>query len=119
MNQLKVFRNEILVEENEVLDEMFFITNGRVKVDFMYKNIQHKILYLRKREHFGEVCILLDEKSPVQLRVVSDYAELFLIKKIDMIKVNLDGNKKFKELFEVSYHNFSIIKYKIKFIKYK
>ncbi len=47
-----------------------------------------KILGIRNNEHFGDVLIFLEERSPLRLRVRSKKCELFFLKKIDAIKIS-------------------------------
>ena len=47
-----------------------------------------KILEIRKNEHFGDVFMLLNKKSPLYARVISRKADLLLLKKLDAFAIS-------------------------------
>ena len=47
-----------------------------------------KILDIRKNEHFGDVYMFLNKKSPFYIRVKSKVADLLIIKKIDALNIS-------------------------------
>ncbi len=105
INKIKGHRNEIVLARSEHLDEIFFLKSGKIRIEYPYKNKTYKLLDLRRHEHFGEVLIVNGERSPVQLRIVTDYAEILLVKKSDFLSINLQDNEKFKEIYSVSGRN--------------
>ena len=53
------------------------------------KNIIYvKILWIRENEHFGDVLMFLEQRSPLRVRVRSKKGELFFLKKVDAIKIS-------------------------------
>ena len=54
--------------------------------EFMYQNF--KILDIRKNEHFGDVLMFSNERSPLCAIVKSRKAELFYLKKSDAIEIS-------------------------------
>ena len=53
------------------------------------KNIQiFKILEIRKNEHFGDILMFLNQRSPLNLRVKTKKAELFFLNKTDAIDIS-------------------------------
>ena len=48
---------------------------------------QLKILDLRSNEHFGDVLMILNEKSPVTIKVKSKKAELSYFKYYELLKI--------------------------------
>lgn len=73
-----------------------------------YQNI--KIIEIRRNEHFGDVLIFLNERSPLSVKTKTKYAELFLMKKMDLIQLTTD----FPEIFEQIYIKSSYNMYQIK-----
>ena len=52
-------------------------------------NVQiFKILEIRKNEHFGDILMFLNERSPLLLRVKTKKAELFFLNKTDAIDIS-------------------------------
>ena len=50
------------------------------------KNISYvRILSIRENEHFGDVLMFLEQRSPLRVRVRTKKAELFFLKKIEVI----------------------------------
>jgi hypothetical protein len=47
-----------------------------------------KIIELKTNEHFGDVLMLLNRRCPLSIRVRSKFAELFLMKKTDVIEIS-------------------------------
>ncbi len=53
------------------------------------KNIQiFKILEIRKNEHFGDILMFLNQRSPLNLRVKTKKVELFFLNKTDAIDIS-------------------------------
>ena len=50
------------------------------------KNI--KIIDLRKNEHFGDILMILNEKSPVSIRVRAKKAELLFLQKTEATEIS-------------------------------
>ena len=40
-----------------------------------------KIIEIRKNEHFGDILMFLNKRSPLSMKVKTKYAELFLLNK--------------------------------------
>ena len=75
------------------------------------KNLKFiKILYIRKKEYFGDVLMFLNEKSPLYVRVHSKKAELFLLKKTDVVKLSSDYPNIWNKMSEKSIFNFEQIR---------
>ena len=68
-----------------------------------------KILGIRNNEHFGDVLIFLEERSPLRLRVRSKKCELFFLKKIDAIKISNSHPNIWRRINKKSIYNFKQI----------
>lgn len=86
LNPLKAYKNEYLIQEGEVVEEMIFIRQGIISVE----TSNFKLINLYKGEHFGEVNMLLNTKCSFSLRVKSRKSELFLLSKYDLISISKD-----------------------------
>ena len=73
-----------------------------------------KILGIRENEHFGDVLMFLEERSPLRVRVRSIKCELFFLKKIDAVKISTNYQNIWKRINKKSVFNFEQMKKSIK-----
>ena len=79
------------------------------------KNISYiKILAIRENEHFGDVLMFLEQKSPLRVRVKSLKCELFFLKKIDAVKISTFYQNIWKRINKISVFNYKQMKKSIK-----
>ena len=69
-----------------------------------------KILNIRENEHFGDVLMFLEQRSPLCVRVRSKKAELFFLKKIDAISISSSYQNIWRRINKKSVFNFKQIK---------
>ena len=69
-----------------------------------------KILSIRENEHFGDVLMFLEQRSPLRVRVKSRKAELFFLKKMDAIKISTSYPNIWRRINKKSIFNFEQIK---------
>lgn len=53
-------------------------------------SIHVQILEIRKNEHFGDILMFLNRKSPLAVKVKSKIVELFLLKKTDAARISIN-----------------------------
>ena len=94
-----------------------FSTIGMNDNHFIYKKSKNeknlkfiKILYIRRKEYFGTVLMFLNEKSPIYIRVHSKKAEIFLLRKTDVVNLSSDYPKIWDKMNGKSLFNFEQIK---------
>ena len=68
-----------------------------------------KILDIRKNEHFGDVLMFLNKKSPLFVRVKSNKADLLLLKKLDALKISNNYPKIWKRIIKKPLSNSKLI----------
>ena len=73
-----------------------------------------RILGIRENEHFGDVLMFLEERSPLRVRVRSKKSELFFLKKIDALKISTAYPNIWRRINKKSVYNFKQIKKNIK-----
>ena len=73
-----------------------------------------RILCIRENEHFGDVLMFLEERSPLQVRVRSKKSELFFLRKIDALKISTSYPNIWRRINKKSVYNFKQIKKNIK-----
>ena len=73
----------------------------------MNKNLIYvKIILIRQNEHFGDVLMFLEKKSPLRVRVKSKKCELFFLKKTDAINISARYPILWKRINKRSVYNF-------------
>ena len=75
---------------------------------------QIKIIELRNNEHFGDVLMILNEKSPVTIKVKSKKAELLFLQKTDATEISNLYPNIWKRIVTKSLYNLNQIKNIIK-----
>ena len=73
-----------------------------------------RIIDLRKNEHYGDILMILNEKSPLNLKVRSKKAELFLLPKTDATEISNEYPNIWKRIVNKSLYNMKQIKYLIR-----
>ena len=68
-----------------------------------------KILDIRKNEHFGDVLMFLNKKSPLFVRVRSNKADLLLLKKLDALKISNNYPSIWKKIIRKPLSNSKLI----------
>ena len=78
------------------------------------KKKEIKIIDLRKNEHFGDILMILNEKSPLTVKVKSKKAELFFLEKTEAVEISNRYPNIWKRIVNKSLHNMKQIKRLIK-----
>ena len=75
------------------------------------KNISYvRILSIRENEHFGDVLMFLEQRSPFRVRVRAKKAELFFLKKIEAVNISSSYQNIWRRINKKSVFNFEQIK---------
>ena len=92
-----------------------FITSNTRKVEKKtYRKKLIKVIDLRKNEHFGDALMILNEKSPVTIKVRSKTAELLFLQKTDATEISNVYPNIWKSIVTNSLTNMNQIKNMIK-----
>ena len=67
--------------------------------------IHIQILEIRKNEHFGDILMFLNRKSPLSVKVKSKIVELFLLKKTDAVRISMSYPKIWNKIIKRSLFN--------------
>ena len=73
-----------------------------------------KLLDICSNEHYGDIMMFLNKKSPLSVRVSSKRAELFSLKKTSVIEISMEFPKIWKEIISHSIYNLQQINVLIK-----
>ena len=77
----------------------------------------YKILELRRNEHFGDILMFLNQRSPLNVRVKSKKAELFFLNKNHALNISTNFPSIWKAISKKSLFNYEQIKRYINKIK--
>ena len=64
-----------------------------------------KIIEIRKNEHFGDILMFLNRRSPLSMKVKSKIAELFLLNKTDAVEISMSFPKIWSLIIKKSLFN--------------
>jgi CRP-like cAMP-binding protein len=105
LRPLKAVRDDVIINEGDYIEELIFVRRGILSIEKLYKGHILKILNLRKKEHFGEVEMLLNQRCQFTVKVKSRVTELNLIKKTDLIDIGSEYPETFDIITQRSSHN--------------
>ena len=83
------------------------VTNNTNNNDTNIKHVQQyvKIIEIRKNEHFGDILMFLNKRSPLSMKVKTKYAELFLLNKTDAVEISMSFPKIWGQIIKKSLFN--------------
>ena len=84
-----------------------YSSNNVIVLDENIKRM--KVLDIRKNEHFGDVFMFLNKKSPLWVRVKSSRADLLLLKKLDAYDISTNYQDIWKQIIKKPLENAKII----------
>ena len=102
------FKNRITMIENEKKEREKMELQRKKNITFV------KIVRIRENEHFGDVLMFLEQRSPLRVRVRTKKCEMLFLKKIDAIKISSSYQNIWKRINKKSIYNFEKIKENIK-----
>lgn len=86
-------------------------SNYGLEDDVRALNIEYlKILEIRKNEHFGDILMFLNQRSPLSVKVRSKVAELFFLKKTDAVEISMNYPQIWRKIIKKSLFNMEQIK---------
>jgi hypothetical protein len=103
LRPVKAYKNEKLIKQDDFIDEIILVRKGKLQITCEYKDFIIKLIDICKNEHFGDVLMLLNERSPVTIKVKSSTCELYLLRKFDLMNIFVD----FEEIFKIIFNNSS------------
>ena len=111
----KTFGETIISQNKQDYFQMFSRTKSKlnIKKSLPKKNedIQvYKILEIRKNEHFGDILMFLNLRSPLILRTKTQKAELFLLHKTAAIEISTSYPLIWKKINQKSLFNYEQIR---------
>ena len=114
-NKSKLENTLIYQKKQQEYYNMFSRTKGLNKKDSLKKKSEEeiqvfKILEIRKNEHFGDILMFLNLKSPLTLRTKTKKAELFYLHKTAAIEISTSYPLIWKQINKKSLYNYEQIK---------
>ena len=114
------YKGEEILKVGEFLDEIIFVKSGRLSIFIVIQNINVRLLFMKKFEHFGESMVLNHQRSPVGLKVMNNRnCELLLLRRNDYINILSDYNENLKISIKKSEKNLIKLKKIIKKKKFE
>lgn len=107
MKPLRMHLKEYIITEGEFLEEVIFVRRGHLTIHLGKNYNEHKIMEIRKNEHFGDILVLSNLRSPVTIKVGTKICDLLIIKKQDLLEIAADFPESIEEIFLVSSFNYS------------
>lgn len=95
-------KNDILVSIGGIVEEIYLINCGILSIclDDLFDKIQ--ISQLKRNNHFGDILIHLNEKSPYLIQCSTKYCEYLTLGKSDYNKISVIFNKTVMKILEFS-----------------
>ena len=104
-NQNQSLKNNFSFLNNNITE------NNTINEKNEKENMQYyRILEIRRNEHFGDILMFLNQRSPLCLRVKSKKAELFFLNKEDAINISTSYPQYWKKINKKSLFNMEQIK---------
>ena len=106
LKEINFIKKEYIVQTNDLLEEMYFIKNG--VIEFQKNDLSRgviKILKMRQNEHFGEIYMTMGIYIPFDIISISEYVELFFLKKSDFIRLYEDFPEIISKILNLSLEN--------------
>ena len=92
--------------------------NNKVAENKFYKTLYLKLIQLRNNEHFGDILMFLNKRSPLCVKVKSKTAHLFTMNKTEMVSISMSYPKIFEKICRRSAYNQSKLEVLINKTKY-
>jgi hypothetical protein len=114
LKQLKMIKGEYLIKKGDFLEEIYFIKKGITVVEYNIGLKRFTLLKLYAKEHFGDVYMCRNIRSPLGLYVKSKYVELYLLEKKDFISLNEEFPEIIEKIIKISLTNTTKIELRAK-----
>jgi CRP-like cAMP-binding protein len=109
LRPVNFIKNEYVLFENEYLDEFILIRHGYLKILLGPGYSEEFIMKLYKFEHFGDILIFSNQRSPVSIKAGHGTTELFFITKKDLLAISLEFPEVFDKITLVSTYNYIVM----------
>jgi CRP-like cAMP-binding protein len=109
LKPVSFLENEYILYENEYLEEFILVRQGYLKILMGVSYNEESIMKIFKFEHFGDILIFSNQKSPVSIKVGNRATELFFITKKDLIAISSEFPEIFDKITLISTYNYLIM----------
>lgn len=100
LKKTRFYRGEYLLKENDHVEELFIIMKGILKLEKETHLGKLNILDLYMYEQFGDVYMNMNIKSPIDLKVKTKTAELYLMTKTDFTLLSEEFPNQIKTIIQ-------------------
>jgi CRP-like cAMP-binding protein len=109
LRPVQAYRKEYICVENENLEEFFLVRRGILSITLGKRYNEARVMEIRRTEHFGDILIMAQQKSPVNVKVISNACDLFYINKSDLIEISTLFPQIWEKIFLISTYNYLIM----------
>jgi hypothetical protein len=109
LRPVQLVKNEYVVYENEYMEELVLVRNGYLSIRLGNNYNNAPIMKIKKYEHFGDILILSEQRSPVTVKVSIKNVELFYINKKDLIDISKEFPDIFDKIILISTYNYLVM----------
>ena len=89
MQPLIIYKNDIIFNINEVVDEMYIVSQGLLSINLGKSYNFLEVYELKKNMNFGEIMMYSSQPSNLDLSCKSEIAELFSIQKETLLQLKM------------------------------
>ena len=122
-SKLKSFaneRNKFLIQVGENIEEMYFITKGKIQISFVYNKMEVKLANINGGMSYGDIMMYTYSRSPFNITTLSA-CYYFTLKKSDFTELKFQYedfiNTFLKESYKVHFHVETKKSYALEYIK--
>lgn len=108
LKEINYIKNEYVIQEGDMIEEMYMIKKGKMQIQkevALEEPKIIKIIKLHRNEHFGEIYMTLGVSMPYDVVVDTKYAELFYLQKSDFVNLYEEFPSDISSILEYSWHN--------------
>ena len=109
------FKNQIPLINNKKIPSLIKTsTLEEINDEKEFKNLDNKlrtqqqyikIIEIRRNEHFGDILMFLNKRSPLSVKVKTKVCELFLLKKTDAVEISMSFPEVWRKIIKKSLFN--------------
>ena len=106
---MTVSKNETIIEVGDKVEEMVFVSSGKLAIILGVKHQNKKVINIHQYEFFGDIICLSNQRSPITLKCRVKKANLMFLKKADLEMISLNYPLQFEKNFRTSSYNYSVL----------
>ena len=106
LKKMKIKRNEYVINEEEIVKEVFFVSKGFLTILSNKTYGELKVMKIAHFEHFGDILMSSKEKSPVNVKAKNNTTEVLTMSRGVFSDLCKDFNKELEKFLLMSAYNY-------------